>query len=323
VRALLIATSVSLVVALASCSGGTSTLPSADPGVRQTQANGAPGGGGGGGGTPQPPPTTGTVPFPQIPPPMSTDAAAWFFYITSDLRANTQLPLTINYDTQPGTSGVGQPIGSVRKGSLLVYNTSKKTPLTIASITMVGPDAADFILDPASVAPALSAPLPANKDAAVQILVNFVPTAEGVRKASIQFVSNAGTQLIALTGTALPNRPILAGPGPANFLPTSAPAIEELTNSGGVTLEVDSMTITGPDAASFVLLGTQRGLGVCNVNGPLAPGASPLLLGAHQFCNFEIGLAPGATAPASAFLTIVSNDPITPVANIPITLSAL
>ncbi|HWT05151.1 MAG TPA: hypothetical protein VN224_05295, partial [Xanthomonadales bacterium] len=222
-RALLIATSVLLVVASAGCGGGTSTLPNADPGVRRTQANGAPGGGGG-----APPPATGTVPFPQIPPPMKVDTAAWFFYITSDLRANTQLPLTINYDSQPGSTGIGQPIGSARKGSLLVYNTSKKTPLTITSVSVVGPNSADFVLDPAAVASALGAPLPANKDAAVQILANFVPTAEGARNASIQFVSNAGTQLIALTGTALPNRPILAGPGPANFLPTSAPAIEEL-----------------------------------------------------------------------------------------------
>jgi hypothetical protein len=253
--------------------------------VRQAQAKGVPGGGGG-----APPPVTGTVPFPQIPPPMSVDAAAWFFYITSGLSANTQLPLTINYDTQPGINGVGQPVGSTRKGSLLVYNTSKKTPLTITSVSVVGPNAADFVLNPAAVAAALSAPLPANKDAAVQILVDFVPTAEGVRNASVQIVSNAGTGLIALTGSALPNRPILAGVGPVSLLPTSAPSIEVMTNGGGVGLAVDSMTLTGPDAASFVLLPTQRGLGVCNLSGPE-------LLGAHQFCEFEVGLAAGATAP--------------------------
>ena len=316
VRALFIASSVSLIVAAAGCSGGTSALPAADPGVRQAQAKGAPGGGGG-----APPPTTGTVPFPQIPPPVSVDAAAWFFYITSDLRANTQLPLTIDYDKQPGIDGVGQPIGSTRKGSLLVYNTSKKTPLTITSISIVGPNPGDFVLDPTAVASALGAPLPANKDAAVQILVDFVPTAEGVRNASVQVVSNAGTQLIALTGSALPNRPILAGVGPVSLLPSSAPSIEVMTNGGGVGLAVESMTLTGPGAASFVLLPTQRGLGVCNANGPLAPGAPPELLGAHQFCEFEVGLAAGATAPASAFLTIVSNDPTRPVANIPVTLS--
>jgi hypothetical protein len=326
VRASLIAASISLVAVTAGCAGGgISAVPSSDTGVRQTQAKGAPGGGGGGGAAapaPTPTPASGTVPFPQIPPPMTTDAAAWFFYITSDLRANTQLPLTINFDTQPGTSGVGQPIGSSRSGSLVVYNTSKKTPLTISSISVVGANPSDFVLDPASVAAAQSAPLAANKDTAVPINVRFVPTAEGVRTASIQFVSNAGTQLIALTGTALPNRPILAGIGPVSLLPTSAPAIEEITNTGGLTLEVDSMTLTGPNAGSFVLLPTQRGLGVCNANGPLAPGAGPLLLGAHQFCDFEVGLAPGATAPASAFLTIVSNDPTRPVASIPITLSS-
>jgi hypothetical protein len=321
VRAFLIAASFSLVAVTAGCAGGgTSALPASDAGVRQTQANGAPGGGGGGGGggaaAPTPTPASGTVPFPQIPPPMTTDAAAWFFYITSDLRANTQLPLTIDFDTQPGTSGVGQPIGSSRSGSLVVYNTSKKTALTITSVSVAGANPSDFVLDPASVAAALSGPLAANKDTAVPINVRFVPTAEGVRTASIRFVSNAGTQLIALTGTALPNRPILAGVGPVSLLPTSAPAIEELTNTGGLTLEVDSITLTGPNAGSFVLLPTQNGLGVCATSGPE-------LFAAHQFCRFEVGLAPGATAPASAFLTIVSNDPARPVANIPVTLSPL
>jgi hypothetical protein len=319
VRAFLIAASFSVVIVAAGCAGGGTSVPTSAGGARQTQANGGGGGGGGGGAAaapaPTPTPASGTVPFPQIPPPMKVDTAAWFFYITSDLRANTQLPLTIDFDTQPGTSGVGQPIGSSRTGSLVVYNTSKKTPLTIASISVVGANPSDFVLDPASVAAALSGPLAANKDAAVPVNVRFVPTAEGVRNASIQFVSNAGTQLIALTGTGLPNRPILAGVGPVSLLPSSAPAIEQITNTGGLTLEVDSITLTGPNAGSFVLLPTQNGTGVCATSGPE-------LFAAHQFCQFEVGLAPGATAPASAFLTIVSNDPTRPTANIPVTLSA-
>jgi hypothetical protein len=321
-RALLIASSLSLVVVAAGCGGGSSTLP-ADSGVRHTQSNGVPGGGGGGAGgggaTPLPPPS-GPVPFPQIPPPRAVDGPAWFFYDTSDLRANAQAPLTINYDTQPGINGVGQPIGTSRSASLLVYNTSKKTALTITSISVVGPNAGDFNLDPAFLAIAVGAPVPAKNDSAVAIKVNFVPTAEGVRNASIQFVSNAGTTLIPMVGSALPNRPIVTKFAPLNFIPTSAPAILQMANSGGLTLAITSVTITGPDAASFAVFPTQgAGLGSCGF--PTTTDATPKLFGAHQFCNFEVGLNPGATAPVTAVLTIQSNDPLTPLENVPLTLN--
>jgi hypothetical protein len=93
-----------------------------------------------------------------------------------------------------------------------------------------------------------------------------------------------------------------------------------MANGGGLTLAITSVTITGPDAASFGIFPTQgAGLGSCGF--PTTPDATPKLFGAHQFCNFEVGLNPGATAPASAVLTIQSNDPLTPVENVPRTLN--
>jgi hypothetical protein len=305
VRALLIASSLSFAVVASGCSGGTSTLPATpDAGARHTQANGAPGGGGGGGGT-------------AIPPPMITDGPSQFIYSASSV-IGTPLGADINFDRLQNMTPGPIAQGTTRAAAEIIFNNSKKTALTISSATIQGTNAGDF-----TVSAVPSAPLAPNKDTSFVFRVTFTPSGDGLRSATLAITSNAGTATANLSGSGLVNRPVVTKFAPLSFLPTSAPAILEMANGGGPILEISSVSITGPNADMFGIFPLQgAGLGTCQFVG-IPPGSATVGIGANSFCHLEVGLQPGATAPASAFLTIVTNDPITPVENVPITLSPL
>ena len=279
-------------------------IPAADSAVRQTQAKGVPGGGGAG----------GTAPT--LPPAMTVDGPSQFMYNEFTV-VGAGITADINFDRLQNQSPGPSVQGVTRTAAELIYNNSKKTPLAITSATISGVNAGDF-----SVSAIPTAALPPNKDAAFQFIVTFTPSGEGPRAATLAVTSNAGTVTANLSGTGLADRPIVTNFAPLNFLPTSAPANLEMADGGGRGLAISSVSITGANPDAFRIMALQGALGTCQFVGAPA-GAGPFLIGPKQFCNFAVGLAPGATAPARAFLTIVTNDPITPVENVPITLSPL
>jgi hypothetical protein len=124
--------------------------------------------------------------------------------------------------------------------------------------------------------------------------------------------SAAGIAQIFLTGTGLPQRPVLAGVGPLSFLPASAPANIIISNAGGETLSLDSFSIGGSNPEAFAFFIANHGLSNCFAGMLLAP---------KSFCYLSVGLAPGATAPASANLTFFTNDPVNPKLEVALTLS--
>jgi hypothetical protein len=305
VRSLLLVSSVSLLIASAGCAGGnasTNPVPvRPDSAVRQTQAKGVPGGGGGGGGTAV-----------TIPPAMTIDGPSQFMY--SPGLIGTPISANVDFDRQQNQIPGGTVQGTTRIATEIIFNNSKKTALTITSATIGGPNAGDF-----TVSAIPTAPLAPNKDAAFEFVVTFTPSGDGVRTATLSITSNAGTATGTLSGTGLVNRPVVTQFAPLSFFPTSAPAILEMANGGGQSLQISSVSIVGANANAFVLLPLSgAGLGTCQF-----VGGGPSLLGPHQFCDFEVGVAPGAPAPASASLVIVSNDPVTPVETVPLTLSPL
>jgi hypothetical protein len=202
-------------------------------------------------------------------------------------------------------------IGAVRTAIVLVYNTSKKTPLLISELSIVGDDAGDFSLAQASIDRALNVPIPANKGAAAILQLAFAATTEGVRTATLRLVSNAGTALVALVGEGLPARPILATSGALTFLPTSAFDTVPVTNQGGETLILQAIAFAGADPGSFQLFAANRGFSSCFAG---------IALSAHSSCFLGVGPTPGAPAPASASLVIQSNDPVHPQTAIPLDL---
>ena len=297
-RALPLAITLSFLVASAGCGAGTATSPvpalSTATSVRQTQGNSAP----------------------ALPPPMTTDGPSQFMYNEFTV-VGAGITADLNFDRLQNQVPGPAPQGLTRTAAELIYNNSKKTPLTITSATIQGANAGDF-----SVSAIPAAALPPNKDAAFQFTVKFTPAGDGLRTATLAVTSNAGTVVANLSGTGRLNRPVVTQFAPLRFLPASAPAILSMANGGGPSLAISGVSLTGPGAAQFAILPRSgAGLGTCQFVGAPA-GSGPFLIAWSQQCSFEVGLTPGATAPASAFLTIESNDPLTPVENVPLTLSA-
>ena len=255
---------------------------------------GDPGGGGGGG---------------PIPPPPTVDGPAQFLFDASGAGApSPDIDFGHLLNTTPGAI----PIGAVRSAQELVFNVSKKTPLAITSISIVGPDAADFALDAASVAAAKAADLPPNRGAHALLSVTFSPTASGTRTASLQVISNAGTATAALTGAGLPDQPILSTVTRLDFVAGEGFQTLTLTNQGGPPLVIGDIRLSGQHPEDFQFDVANFGLGNCR------PGIELPGLGS---CFLGVGLADGAVAPANAVLVITSNDPAHPETDIPLTLT--
>jgi hypothetical protein len=256
--------------------------------------------------TPAPAPSGGT----QLPPSPRVDGPAWWFSQVGSIAG----PFTanINFDAMQNQSPGGISVGSTRTGLELVYNVSKKTPLIITNITFTGANPGDFSIPAADLASALSTVLPANKGAAEMLHVVFSPTAAGPRSATLQVTSAAGIAQNFLTGTGLVQQPVLAPIPPLNFIPTSAAINLTITNTGGQTLVLNSIGIVGGGANAFAIVVTNHGLSNCFAGMPLAPKAS---------CLMAVGLAPGATPPASASLEFLTNDPINPKTDVALTFT--
>ena len=298
------------------CTDSTSPTPaSAHAPVFLSGSGGGGGGSGGGSGAP-PPTTTPTTPAPapsggtQLPPSPQIDGPAWFFAalggVTGPITAN------INFDALQNLSPGGISVGTSRSATELVFNVSKKTPLTITGVTFLGANPADFSIPAADLAAAATTVLPPNKGAAEALHVIFTPTGEGPRSATLQVSSAAGIAQVFLTGTGLPQRPILSPIAPLNFLPASAPANLTITNVGGETLSLSSISIGGANANTFAFFTANHGLSNCFAGMLLAP---------KSFCQLAVGLAPGAAAPATATLIFLTNDPVNPELDVALTLS--
>jgi hypothetical protein len=189
---------------------------------------------------------------------------------------------------------------------------SKKTSLTITGIAFVGANPQDFSIPAAELAAAATTLLAANKGAAEALHVSFSPTGEGLRTATLQVTSAAGVAQIFLSGTGLVQRPMLGPIGPLDFIATSAPANLTIQNTGGATLALNSISIEGASPNAFAFFVANHGLSNCFAGILLAP---------KSFCQMAVGLAPGATPPASAALVFRTNDPVNPELRVSLTVS--
>jgi len=241
---------------------------------------------------------------PQVPPSPTVDGPSWFI---NNASAVIGTPPTPNVDFGALQNTIQGPIalGTTRTAVLMVYNTSKKTPLVISTIAVEGPAASDFSVAQASLDAALNVAIPPNKSAAVSLQLSFAPSGEGVRTATLRLVSNVGTALVSLTGEALPDRPILVTNlrGSLAFFPDSAFDTVQVTNQGGRPLVLQSIDLGGASPASFQFFTANRGFSNCFAGIPLSP---------HSSCYLGVGPVAGAAAPSSALLVILSNDPATP-----------
>jgi hypothetical protein len=292
-----------LLLTTAAC-GGLANDPNPRLGISRA-AKGAPGGGGGGvgggggggGGT-------------QIPPPPTIDGPSQFLYDASGVGAPGA---DIDFGAMANTAPGGIPIGNTRTAREFVYNTSKKTPLSISSISIVGADPQDFSVTvaPTAASSITLSSMPPNQNAFIVLLVKFTPTDAGTRTGTLQIVSNAGVATANLTGVGISLDPAMPSFAPLTFLPDSAPDTLTITNTGGSTLILQSLSIAGANVDAFTFTVANAGQSNCFNGIALAPQA---------LCLLGIGVAPGVAAPASATLVILSNDPASPETDVSLTL---
>ncbi len=120
-------------------------------------------------------------------------------------------------------------------------------------------------------------------------------TMNNARTVTATFTPN-GTQ-VSLSPTTLAFPPTLVGTGNNNAL------LLTLTNLGPNSLTVSAVAINGANPGDFVNWG----------------GCSGQTLPKNAYCKIEMVFVPTTTGPRTANLAITTNDPVLPVANVPLT----
>ena len=183
--------------------------------------------------------------------------------------------------------------------SLTVQNSSPNS-VTVTGVAVSGANPGDF-----SVADVFPLPITAGNSAALD--VSFTPTAAGVRGASLSVMTQEGVPTspaeVVLSGTGVdPSATPTADftPGSLDFGGVQTGGLSSvqsvrLSNGGGASLDVTSVSVTGTDPSQFIYLG------------PAAFSVAP-----GSFVDLEVQFAPTVQGAASASLTIVSTASSSP-----------
>jgi hypothetical protein len=185
----------------------------------------------------------------------------------------------------------GQAVNSTTPPQALSIANSGTGPLTVSSIALGGPNAADFAIANNGCMGTSVAP---NGSCAVQI--TFTPTAAGARNAVLTIASNAPqAPPVTLSGSGLVSD-IGVGATAINFgdqkVGTQSQAqTVAVTNKGSAPIKMGATTVIGTNAKEFSLTDG------CN-NNTVGPGAG---------CSIGVVFAPAGTGARSAKL-LVAND---------------
>jgi subtilase family serine protease len=188
-------------------------------------------------------------------------------------------------------------VGSAAATQNITLKNTGTAPLTISGFSITGTDTASFTqTNTCGTSVAASA--------SCTITVTFKPTLPGSLTASLTVVDNAAgsPQTVALAGTATqPTGPAVSlSPTsltfPATNVGSSAPTqMVTLKNTGGSTLTISNIAISGPNASSFSL-GT----------------ACFTTLAADASCVLSVNFKPTTAGPLTATLTFTDNAPGSP-----------
>jgi hypothetical protein len=193
-----------------------------------------------------------------------------------------------------GTLSVGQKTSA----QTLTLTNSGQAPLTLAGLSMSGPQANEFAL----AGTCISATTVAPGDTCV-VQITFAPSAIGSRMATLTVTSNAanGNPVVALAGTGV-HFEITTDPNQLALQSTvgtmSAPVEARITDSGASPITVSSITVIGP----FVM---QQGSNSC--------GAGPIDLVSGQSCSVHVAFMPATAGPATGEVVIESGALAAPV----------
>jgi 6-phosphogluconolactonase (cycloisomerase 2 family) len=194
--------------------------------------------------------------------------------------------------------------GSLKFGSLLLgtsssaetvvlTNTGSGT-LSFTSVGITGTNASSFVLTPSSTCTTGSTVPPAST---CTLVVMFAPKSIGADSAKVSLVDNSlsGPKSLTLSGTGLGPAVQLSSTvvnfGSQAVNSTSSTPVT-LTNTGNVTLSLNSIGITGTNASDFFLA---PGTTCPATGGTLGPGAN---------CTIGVGFTPSATGSRNGSVAI-------------------
>jgi hypothetical protein len=193
----------------------------------------------------------------------------------------------------------GQVTGTTSAASTVTLKNNGTTGLQVTALALGGANAGDFAVS--------SAPLPITLAAggSTDVNVTFTPAAAGARAGSLTVSSTdpVGNVVVSLAGTGLSPAKLQVSPTAMQFPNTtlgssSGPLTLTLTNTGGVNLSVQSLTLSGTNSSDFTL----------------SPVTLPLTIAPAASSTVGITFKPGALGARTASLSIASNDPASPAA---------
>lgn len=202
----------------------------------------------------------------------------------------------------------GQNITTTSAVTNVTLTNSGTATLNLASITLGGTDAAQFRLLSQANGATPACPLGAsalNPNGACNFAVQFAPTAAGAKSASVSIADDAtgSPHTLPLTGSGTQPAVTLSTAsvpfGSVNVGDTKAasPAVT-LTSSGTGPLTINSIGLTGADAAQFTLANT------C--------GTLPATIPASGTCTITPSFKPTSTGAKNASVSIADNAPGNP-----------
>ena len=230
--------------------------------------------------------------------------------ISGSLTVTTNSLNNVNNQLMVGLSGTGlagsaaalslnpsslsfsaQVIGTTSTAQVVNLSNSGGSSLSISAISMSGAQASDFQLS-STCGTSLAA------GASCTVSVNFTPTAAGTRSATLLIADSAtnSPQSLAVSGTAVtPPAALSLNPSSLSFSAqvigtTSTAQVVNLSNSGGSSLSISAISMSGAQAGDFPLSST------CGTS--LAAGAS---------CTVSVRFTPTAAGTRSATLLIADS----------------
>jgi hypothetical protein len=177
----------------------------------------------------------------------------------------------------------------------VIVTNSGTAPLGFSGIWIAGTNAADF-----TIATTCGAVL--TVQASCTVAVTFVPSAVGVRSATLIFNDSVASspQIVTLAGAGVLPAQASLNVSSMSFSgqtigSSSAPQSLTLTNTGGVPLSISAINLSGQDAPDFKL-----------------STACPGVLAVGSTCKASVSFAPSAPGVRTALLSFASNDAISP-----------
>jgi hypothetical protein len=190
-------------------------------------------------------------------------------------------------------------LGQSSNSRLVTLTDTGDQALSVNTLTLTGPNAAEFAATPTCAIPTVLSP---NSTCTISIV--FSPTAAGLRQASIVVADNAtgSPQAIPLTGVGVAPQPaVTLTPGSLTFASTtqgatSPPQTITITSAGIATLHISSVVLSGANPGDFSIM-----TNTCT--GAFAPNVS---------CTISVTFSPLGAGQRSANITIADDAPNSP-----------